>query len=253
MPWHLAWIAGLALAWLCLWELLARSGALPRHVLPPFSEVLQTVFVLLESARFRGDLGATFVAIAAAFVLAAPPALLTGLLIAQYAGRTRRLSMGLNLMLGVPQSIFLPVFVLVFGVGFLEKLAFGMTHAFFVIAVTTAAAAGSVPVRLIAAARACGASDVQIFRHVYLPAMAPLVVGGLRIGLIFTMIGVLVAEMYASRDGLGRLVLMWSEMFQIANVMAVVLLVAMIAIAGNETLRLFERRAWRRESAALHL
>ena len=74
-----------------------------------------------------------------------------------------------HFILAVPQSIFLPVFILAFGIGFLEKVLFGITHAYFVIVVNSFAAVRSVPRPLIAAARVFGATrDANLYAH--LPA-----------------------------------------------------------------------------------
>ncbi len=158
-----------------------------------------------------------------------------------------------HFILAVPQSIFLPVFILAFGIGVLEKVLFGVTHAYFVIVVNSFAAVRSIPHALIAAARVFGATRPQIYTRIYLPAMLPLILTGLRLGMIFCIIGVLLAEMYASRHGLGRLIFGWGEAYQVRELLAGILLISVLTIAVNEAMRLAELRAGRfyaRASAA---
>ena len=61
------------------------------------------------------------------------------------------------------------------------------------------------------AARSFGATRAQIYLRIYLPAMEPLIIEGLRMGLIFTVTGVLLAEMYGSPRGIGRVIFAWGE------------------------------------------
>src|ERR1700731_3607464 len=70
--------------------------------------------------------------------------------------------------------------------------------------------------------------------------MLPLVLTGLRIGMVLCIIGVLLAEMYASRSGIGRRIFGWGESAQIPELLAGILLVSILTIAVNETMRLAE-------------
>jgi ABC-type nitrate/sulfonate/bicarbonate transport system permease component len=143
-------------------------------------------------------------------------------------------------VLSVPQSIFLPLFVLLFGLGFTEKLIFGITHVFFVVAVNAMAAVRQVPQGQVMLARSFGASTIRIYRSIYLPAMAPQVVTGLRLGVIFDIIGILLAEMYASRTGLGVLLLRWGESYAVDKLMAATVLISIATIIINESMRIWE-------------
>jgi NitT/TauT family transport system permease protein len=90
-----------------------------------------------------------------------------------------------------------------------------------------------------------GATRAQIYTRIYLPAMLPLVITGLRLGMIFCIIGVLLAEMYASRHGVGRLIFTWGESYMVPELLAGVLLVSVLTIAINEVMRLAEMRVSR--------
>ena len=78
--------------------------------------------------------------------------------------------------------------------------------------------------------------------------MEPLIIEGLRMGLIFTVTGVLLAEMYGAPRGIGRLIFAWGEMSQMPQLFAGVLLVVIVTIICNELLRMIEdlRRSRRR-------
>jgi NitT/TauT family transport system permease protein len=231
-----------------VWEAASRSGLADPRLLPPFSDVVRVLAGLLQDERFRGDLGVTLSEIAVAFAIVGPLGLVVGFFLGENLGAYRMFAPALHLLLSIPKSIFLPVFIFAFGIGFLQKVIFAVTLAFFIVVLSGIAAARSVPAGLTTAARSFGASRAQIYLRIYLPAMEPLILEGLRMGLIFTVTGVLLAEMYGSPRGIGRVIFAWGEMFRMRELFAGVLLVVVATIVGNEILRSIEefRRVRRR-------
>jgi ABC-type nitrate/sulfonate/bicarbonate transport system permease component len=186
--------------------------------------------------------------IAVAFLLVGPLGLGTGFLIGESEAVNRAIGPLINLLLSIPKSIFLPIFTLAFGIGFLQKVLFAVTLAFFIVVLSGIAAARSVPAGMVQAARAFGATRLQIYLRVYLPAMEPLIVEGLRMAMIFTITGVLLAEMYGAPHGIGRLIFAWGELAKMPELFASVILVVGLTVIFNELMRLVEdmRRLRRR-------
>ncbi len=139
------------------------------------------------------------------------------------------------------------MFILVFGITFYEKVAFGVFSTIFILIMSTTAAVDSVRAEHVTAAHSFGATRAQIIRRVYLPSMLPVLLEALRLAMIFNFTGVILAEMYASRNGLGHLISDWGENFMLRQLLAGVLLVSAIAIAFNESIRWVEKRCghWR--------
>ena len=231
-----------------VWETASRLGWVDAQLLPPLSQVIGVLFTLLQDDRFRGDLALTLGEILAAFAVVGPLGFAAGFFLGEHRALHRALSPALHLLLAVPKSIFLPVFIFAFGIGFLQKLIFAVTLAFFIVVLSGIAAAQSVPAGLVTAARSFGATRRQIYLQIYLPAMEPLILEGLRMALIFTITGVLLAEMYGAPRGIGRLIFAWGEMFRMPELLAGVLLIVAMTIASNELIRLIEdiRRSRRR-------
>src|ERR1700722_1039193 len=223
-----------------LWSLGSWIGAFDPSILPPPAKVAMALEALLRSSDFLADSLDTIIRVIAAFAIGAPIALAAGFVMGENIGVGRSLSPIFNLVLSVPQSIFLPLFVLMFGLGFTEKLIFGITHVVFVVAVNAMAAVREVPHGQVVLARSFGASRFRIYRSIYLPAMAPQVVTGLRLGIIFDIIGILLAEMYASRSGLGVLLLRWGESYAVDKLMAATVLISVATIVINESMRIWE-------------
>jgi len=194
-----------------LWELLSRVGAVNPRLLPPATDALAMLGNLLQRASVRGDLLVTIREVLAAFLLAVPVGALVGFLIAENRYLGDVLKPIIFFAFSIPKSIFLPMFILVFGVGFAEKVGFGFFSTIFIVILSTIAAVESVRIEHLIVARSFGATPAQTAWRVYLPSMLPVLLEALRIAMIFNLTGVILAEMYASRDGIGHQVATWGR------------------------------------------
>lgn len=77
--------------------------------------------------------------------------------------------------------------------------------------------------------------------------MIPIVLVGVRLGIIFIITGVILAEMYVAKNGLGWLLSSWVDTFQMPEVFAIILVASMISIIINEMIRFYEKKVsqWR--------
>jgi NitT/TauT family transport system permease protein len=239
------------IAFLAVWEVVSRTHLVDPADLPPFSAVIAELWRLMGQQRFLDNAWVTLVRVAVAFAIGAPLAVSVGFLLGEKLHMGEIFNPVIHFLLGVPQSIFLPVFILVFGIEFAQKVVFGVTHIFFVVVVNTVAAVHAVPKSHVLAARSFGATPIQIYARIFLPAMLPLVVTGLRLGMIFNILGVLLAEMYASRAGLGLLLFTWGENYNVPPLMAAIVLISVVTIALNELMRIWEARVGRWQTAQL--
>jgi NitT/TauT family transport system permease protein len=238
---------GLLALVLAAWELLPRHGIVNALLLPPLSDVLAMLGELLQRGQVREALGVSGMEVLLAFVIAVPLGAALGVLIAEndYLGEVFKPM--LFIVFAIPKSIFLPLFILAFGTGIQQKIAYAAFTTTFVVLMSAAAAVESVKQDYLLVARSYGATRMQILSRVYVPSMLPILLETLRISMIFNFTGVLIAEMYASRTGIGHLIASWGENFQMKQLFAGVILLAAAAILFNEALRWMEARvsAWR--------
>lgn len=243
---NLARIA-IIIAVLALWEVLSRTGVVNPRLLPSASDTFATLGDLLQRAAVQKDLMVTATEVLAAFALAVPFGAVIGFLVAEnryFADVAKPL---LFFAFSIPKSIFLPMFILVFGVGFAQKVGFGFFSTIFIVIMSTTTAVELVKVEHLTVARSYGATPWQTAFRVHLPSMLPVLLEALRISMIFNLTGVILAEMYASRDGIGHQIATWGENFQMKQLLAGVVMVAAIAMTFNELVRWVETRCshWR--------
>jgi len=243
-------VAASVLGLLVLWETLVRLGRLDAGLAPAPSTILDALGRLLKRPEVLTSLGVTAWEVLAAFLIAVPVGLLIGFALAEVPVLGALFRPLVNFLFGVPKSIFLPVFILMFGVSIPQKIAFGVFTTIFVLIVGGIASVQSVPHELVTVSRVCGAGRWQIIREIYLPAMAPILLESARLGLVFNITAVLLCEIYGARDGIGYRIAAWGENLQMPQLYAALVIVAAAAVAVNEALRLLEARLgfWRQQS-----
>jgi NitT/TauT family transport system permease protein len=243
-------VASVVLGLFALWEALVRLGRIDPSLAPAPTTVMDALIRLAGRPEVRASLGVTAWEVLAAFLIALPTGLLLGFLLAELPVLGALLRPLVNFLFGVPKSIFLPVFILVFGVSIPQKVAFGVFTTVFVLIVGGIAAVQSVPRELITVSRVYGASRGQIIREIYLPAMAPILLESARLAMVFNITAVLLCEIYGARDGIGYRIAAWGENLQMPQLYAALALVATAAVAVNEALRVVETRlgAWRQDA-----
>jgi NitT/TauT family transport system permease protein len=243
-------VAAAVLGLFALWEALVRMGRLDASLAPAPSTVVESLVRLAGRPEVLASLGVTAWEVLAAFLVALPVGLLLGFVLAEVPVLGALFRPLVNFLFGVPKSIFLPVFILVFGVSIPQKIAFGVFTTVFVLIMGGIAAVQSVPRELITVSRVYGATRGQIIREIYLPAMAPILLESARLGMVFNITAVLLCEIYGARDGIGYRIAAWGENLQMPQLYAALVIVAAAAVAVNEALRAVETRlgAWRQRT-----
>ena len=232
---------------LAAWEILPRNNVVNPLLLPPLGDVLRTLVDILGRPQVHEAILVTAAEVIVAFIIAVPLGAAIGVLIAEYDYAGQIFKPLLFYVFSVPKSIFLPMFILIMGIGFQQKVAYAAFSTLFIVIMSATAAVESVREDHVLVARSYGATRMQILTRVYVPSMMPILLETLRISMIFNFTGVMIAEMYASRTGIGHLISNWGENFQMKQLFAGVILLAAVAILFNETVRYFEARCstWR--------
>jgi ABC-type nitrate/sulfonate/bicarbonate transport system permease component len=238
--------AGFLLALLVLWYLATSRWGVNRLLLPNPVSVWREFVDVLKGGGYWPDLRVTSTEFAAAFVLATT----SGTIVGYFVSRTRYLIRVLEPLFAgiysIPIILFLPLYVLFFGLGLESKIALGTTISFFPIVLSTIAAFGNVDRTLVTAARSMGASDYQLFRYVLVPAALPVILGGLRIGFTVALLSILGSETIASLAGLGHHIVSLAENMEMPRMFAYIAFVVMIVVVLNGAVSFLEARGRRR-------
>lgn len=207
---------------------------------------LRYTATLFASESFESHLFDTLKAFAIAYALS----VLIGLVVGFWLGFDRLSGDTLEPMIvslyAIPKLTLYPILLLAFGLGLSAKVAFGVIHGVIPIILFTLSAVHNTKPILIKTGRVMNLSRSQMVRWILFPAAVPEIFTGLRVGFALTLIGSLLAEMFASQRGLGYLLMNGIGLHNVELIMSVTLVIVAFAFAVSSLLLHIDRRLHRR-------
>ena len=205
------------IVFIALWEIAPRLGIVDRMYLPPFSEVLSAFGKLIISgdlfihigSSLRRSMGGLFIAVAIGIPL--------GIFIGWFKMVEKLLDPLLQVFRNTSTLALFPVFILLFGLGELSKVAIIFWGTLWATLLNTINGVKSVDPLLIKAARSMSASNFFIFRKIVLPAATPSIITGFRLSASTSILILVAAEMLGSNSGLGFLIFYSEQKYDIAE------------------------------------
>ena len=211
------------------WELIARLGWVDPLFVPAPSAVAPALFTISGGAL--AGLADTLGKTAVAYVLSVVLGVSAGVAIGSVRLLRDVLSPYVIALYGIPKILVLPWIVLLLGYGTTPAVFYGVLHGFFPIMVLVMGAVRDVDRTLVTVAQSLGASTWQLYWKVLLPAIVPSVLAGMRLGVVFCLLGVLVVEMFAGVRGMGHVLGSYANGFQAPELFAATALVSAASIA----------------------
>ena len=197
------WI--LPVAALVAWEIFGRAGMLPRYLSFP-SAILAALWELAVSGELLVALAASLYRVSTGFVLGTVAGVIVGLGAGIIPGIRHFFDPLVSFLYSIPKIAFLPVFLLLFGLGHASKIAIIAFSGFFPVFIASRHAVLSVNRLLIWTAQNMGTPERKIFFRVIIPAAAPQLFSGVRIGLAHAFVVLFAAELIGSNVGLGTII-----------------------------------------------
>lgn len=228
-----------------LWQWVSVAKLIKPVLASSPAEVWDFLIEIGRSGELWVNLRATLEATVLAFVLGSVTGVVLGLSLAVMPRLERAIDPLLNALNGMPRIALGPLFVLYFGFGLAAKVALGFSLVVFILMVNARAGALSVDPDLIRLSRALNASRLQMFTKIMLPSSIPAIFAGLRLGIIYALLGVITAEIIASQTGMGARILYYSNVFQIKGVYGILIILAIVAAVLNTLMAWAERRLLR--------
>lgn len=225
-----------------VWEAISRSGLLYKDVVPSLMAIAGAFGRLLVDPELYRHLSVTASEVGLGFAIGTVAGIGVGLAL----GASRRFGAAaepyMEALATAPKSIFLPVAMMALGIGMASKAAIGALSCVFVVMLSTAAGVREIRPILIRVGRSYHLSAAQMVRLVYLPAVVPALITGMRLGLGVTIIGVLLAEIKLANAGLGFLAIEFYNQFRTPEMYALLIFIFLLAIGLNVLIGRLERR-----------
>lgn len=246
---------GLAAAWLILggaWEVGARIGILNPAILPPPSQFIPYLLATggavglgVNKVGYTASLVETILRVSAGFGLGIGVGLLAGLFLSALPW-LRVVGVPIAQILApIAPIAWIPLAIVLFGTGdgaavfvVFMGIAASMTLA-------TVAAVAGVPAEYVKSARSLGSHGWRLWMRVVVPASAPSIATAMRLSFFAAWMSVLAGEMAGINSGLGSLVILGQQEFQMKLVMAGLVTIGFLGFAFDRVLLFVrERLLW---------
>lgn len=230
------------------WQLIVTAGWVNEAIVSSPRAVASYLITTVPTAELWLNLWSTLKATLVGLIAGSVAGILFGIVLFESNTLRRGLLPFITFLNSLPRPALAPIFILWFGLGIGSKVAVSVSIVVFVLLLNTMAGLQGANADHLFLSRSLGMTRLQRLLLIQLPAAVPVVVAGLRLATVYSMLGVVVAELVASEQGLGQLLIIATNSYNIAGAFGVLVILGLLAMALNSVVSLIERRfSWRTE------
>ena len=235
----LGYLLGFALLFL-VWHL-AATILVRSTLFPPPGPVLLRGWELIEEGLLQESILASLRRILIGFLIGSLAGVPLGLAIGSFRWARLLLEPWTEFFRFIPAVAMITVAVIWFGIGEESKVFLIAYTTLFVVAIATAAGVGAVARDKTRAAQCLGASRLQIFALVALPATVPYILTGMRLAMANSFVTIVAAELVASNDGLGKMLWDARLFMQVEDIFVALVTLGLLGFSVDRLFRLLIR------------
>lgn len=224
---------------LVLWELVGRADV--ALFVPPLTRVAAAWWKLAGNGTLWVALAPSLLSLLYGFGLALGLGVPLGILMGRYRGVQYVFDLYINTLSSAPLSALVPLLIAIFGIRDTVVTATVFLFAVFVIVVNTMTGVKGTDRSVLQMARSFGATEVQLYGKILLPAALPAIMVGAHLGAMQAVKGMVVGEMLIALVGLGERLIYYGNTFLIPQLYAVILTVVGLALAAAQLVHLADR------------
>lgn len=240
------------LAWLLLaglWELGTTVGFLNRNILPPPSVVIPYVIqgpgsagIGPQQVSYGEAILKTLFRVITGLSLGLFAAIPLGVLLALVNPLKQFVMPMIQTIAPIAPVAWIPLAISLLGIGDQSAIFVVFMGVFAVMTIATAAAIEGVPPELIKTARSLGAKDYHLWLWIILPAISPSLLTIVRVNFFAAWMAVLAGEMAGINSGLGALIILGQQQFNMRLVMTGVITIGILGFAIDRLILLVQRQ-----------
>ncbi len=226
--------------WCALWEIIGRLELI--SLIPPFTDVVKALFVVIPSADFAEAARITFQAFAIGMGLALVAGIGVGVLMGRIPAIGNLMGMWVNIFESSPLTAVVPALMALLGFGLPTMIVTVFLFSVWVIALDTQVGVERVDPSLIEMGRSFGASNRALLTKIVFLAALPELLAGIRLGLIRGLKGVIIGQLLIAVVGVGYLFELYSRSFLMPEFWALLIILFGFAFIASEAVAYFERK-----------
>lgn len=210
------------------WEWMVVKNDIPAWLLPAPSKILTCM--VTKFTEFAPHIWVSFITVLSGFVFAVPVGLLLATLITSNKNVAAALSPYVIVLVTTPLIVLLPLLMLFMGYGIKVRIIGVVLQAFAIVNMNTCTGILNVPVIRHELMQSMGATKLQTLRHVVYPTAALDIFTGIRLSAIFSTTACISAEFTGGNEGLGALIIRYSQYLKVTESFACIFYVMIIGL-----------------------
>lgn len=235
------WIGPLLI--FAIWWIAAAGEWISPKLLPDPVSTLGVLGTSVYDGSILGDFWGTLQRTLASFAVAAVLGVPIGIVLGSDKRIYSSLEFAVDFFRSTPATAMFPLFLLIFGIGEESKIGVAAFSAWLVIIFNVAYGVINARPGRILAARVMGASRMRIFRDVMFYESLPQTCVGLRLGVSYALVVIIVAEMFiGSPNGMGRRIIDAQQVFDLRQMYASIIATGCLGYGLNVIFLMLERR-----------
>jgi sulfonate transport system permease protein len=226
-----------------VWDLVVRFGLVKAILLPPPIDTVSALLSGLAGGPLLTDFGVTLWRTVQAFLIAASVGVPLGIVLGSNEKGYRSVEFLIDFFRSTPSSALIPLFMMIFGISDINKIAIAAFGAFLIVIFNSAYGVMNARKQRVMAAKVMGASRWQVFKDVLVwESLQPTFVG-LRSAVSMALVIVIVAEMFIGADnGLGNRIINAQQVMRVKDMYAAILSAGVMGYALNVFFLIAEKR-----------
>jgi ABC-type nitrate/sulfonate/bicarbonate transport system permease component len=205
---------------LLAWQALSTSGFVPHRLLPDLGLIYHALVEGIRNGDFWYHSAFTLQRCLSAFAMAVPLGVVFGTVLARSRVCEALFEPMFTFGYAIPKIALYPIFVFIFGIESMSKIALATLEALYPITLSTYFGVRSTDRNLIWVAQNLGASRLRMFFKVYVPYALPYIFSSMRIGMHFALVVIILLELIGDNTGLGYYVTYAAASFKYASFFA---------------------------------
>lgn len=242
----------LPLAILLVWAGFTIGGYVPAYMLPSPTTMTTSLIDFVfggrgqaNSGMFLTHLWASFQRVMGGFALGTALGIPLGVLLGYSKRLAAYIEPTIQLTRSVPGICWLPLAIIWFGIGNTTSVFLIALGSFYAVFVSTLGGVRYVDPILIRAGRSLGATERAVLYTVVLPAAFPAILSGLRLGLSYSWIYMVLGEFTGVNLGLGALLLQSRETMDTPLIIAIMIIIGVLGVTTDWLMLTFMRKVLR--------
>lgn len=205
-----------------------------RFILPPPTEIGKAIIRLFESGVLLTEVGITFLMTFAAVAVGTAVGAPIGWLLHRFNVLGTAFGPWVTALFSAPIVLLYPMYVVIFGRSNMSMIALGATVATIPIVLKTREGLDAIPSVLLNVGRSFHARSVHMLTRILIPAAAPTVFVGIRLGLIYALVNIVATGFlidFGELGGLGNLIATLYDRYDIPGMYGAIVFVVVISVA----------------------